>query len=146
MTRFPPLVTLLEGETGVTVFDSNLHVVEQSDVVVLAVKPQSMRPVLENLHPVVSPEHLVVSIAAGITIASIAHGLKPGTRVVRVMSNTPALIGEGASAYALGRAFSPTMSESSRSFSILSARRSALPNTYSTPSPGSRGAGPLSFI
>ena len=103
----PAARSLLEAETGVTVFDSNLPVVQQSDVVVLAVKPQSMREVLENLRPVVTPDHLVVSIAAGITIASIIQGLEPGVRVVRVMPNTPALIGEGASAYALGPGVRP---------------------------------------
>jgi pyrroline-5-carboxylate reductase len=92
----------LASDTGVTVYESNIPVVQQSDVVVLAVKPQSMREVLENLRPVVSAEHLVVSIAAGITIASIVNGLGAGVRVVRVMPNTPALIGEGVSAYALG--------------------------------------------
>ena len=73
----PAARTLLEAETGVTVCDSNLPVVQQSDVVVLAVKPQSMRQVLENIRPVVTAEHLVISIAAGITIASITQGLKP---------------------------------------------------------------------
>ena len=97
----------LAGETGVTVHDSNLPVVELSDVVVLAVKPQSMRQVLENVRPVVTPDHLIVSIAAGIAIASITEGLKPGARVVRVMPNTPALIGEGASAYSLGPSARP---------------------------------------
>ena len=99
--------TLLEAETGVTVYDSNLPVVQQSDVVVLAVKPQSMRQVLENLRPVVTPEHLVVSVAAGITIASITQWLLPGVRVIRVMPNTPALLAEGASAYAPGPGVSP---------------------------------------
>ena len=98
---------MLESETGVTVYDSNLPVVEHSDVVVLAVKPQSMRQVLEELRPIVTPEHLVISVAAGITIASIAQGLLPGVRVVRVMPNTPALIGEGASAYSLGPGVGP---------------------------------------
>jgi pyrroline-5-carboxylate reductase len=99
--------TLLESDTGVTVYDSNLPVAQQSDVVVLAVKPQSMRQVLENLRAVVTAEHLVVSIAAGITIASICQGLRPGVRVIRVMPNTPALIGEGASAYSLGPGVRP---------------------------------------
>ena len=90
-----------------TVSDSNVPVVQQSDVIVLAVKPQSMRGVLENLRTVVTPDHLVVSVAAGITIASITQGLSPGVRVVRVMPNTPALIGEGASAYALGPGVRP---------------------------------------
>jgi pyrroline-5-carboxylate reductase len=103
----PAARTLLEAETGVTVYDSNLPVVQQSDVVVLAVKPQSMRQVLENLRPVVRPEHLIVSVAAGITIASITQWLLPGVRVIRVMPNTPALLGEGASAYAPGPGVSP---------------------------------------
>jgi pyrroline-5-carboxylate reductase len=66
-----------------------------------------MRQVLENVRPVVTPDHLIVSIAAGIAIASITEGLKPGARVVRVMPNTPALIGEGASAYSLGPSARP---------------------------------------
>ena len=91
-----------QAETGVAVFDSNVPVVQLSDVVVLAVKPQSMRLVLENVRPFITHDHLIVSIAAGITIASIVQGLGSQARVVRVMPNTPALIGEGASAYALG--------------------------------------------
>jgi pyrroline-5-carboxylate reductase len=97
-----PARTLLQLETGVSVSDSNLEVVEQSDVVVLAVKPQTMAGVLASVRSAVTTEHLVVSVAAGITIATIVHGLRPGTRVIRVMPNTPALVGEGASAYALG--------------------------------------------
>ena len=88
----PAARTLLEAETGIKVYESNLPVVQQSDVVVLAVKPQSMRQVLENIRPAVTSEHLVVSVAAGITISSIVQGLEPGVRVVRVMPNTPALV------------------------------------------------------
>ncbi len=93
---------LLTAETGIAVFDSNAQVAERSDVLILAVKPQSMRPVLDELRPLVTAEHLVVSIAAGITIASIDEGLGTKVRVIRVMSNTPALVGKGASAFALG--------------------------------------------
>jgi pyrroline-5-carboxylate reductase len=89
-------------ETGAAVFESNLDVAGRSEVLVLAVKPQSMAHVLEPLRQAVSGEHLVISIAAGITIAAIRAGLGAGTRVVRVMPNTPALVCEGASAYALG--------------------------------------------
>jgi pyrroline-5-carboxylate reductase len=97
----------LQLETGLAVFESNLDVVRRSDVLVLAVKPQSMRAVLAQLRSAVTAEHLVMSIAAGITIASLIEGLGAGSRVVRVMPNTPALVGEGASAYALGPGLGP---------------------------------------
>jgi pyrroline-5-carboxylate reductase len=103
----PPARASLEAETGIAVFESNLAVAERSDVLVLAVKPQSMRGVLHELRPAVSEKHLVISIAAGITITSLVEGLGPSGRVVRVMPNTPALVGEGASAYALGPRVGP---------------------------------------
>lgn len=73
-----------------------------SDVVVLAVKPQQMKVALEQIRGVIRADALVVSIAAGVTIARLAAGLAPGQRIVRVMPNTPCLIGRGASGYSLG--------------------------------------------
>lgn len=63
-------------------------------VIVLAVKPQVMREVLADLRPTVGPHTLVISIAAGISIASIGEGLST-ERVIRTMPNTPAQIGKG---------------------------------------------------
>jgi pyrroline-5-carboxylate reductase len=103
----PAARTILQSETGVGISDSNLEVIRRSDVVVLAVKPQSMREVLGELRPEVTAEHLVISVAAGVTIASIDEGLGERGRLVRVMPNTPALIGEGASAYAMGPRTAP---------------------------------------
>jgi pyrroline-5-carboxylate reductase len=99
--------TSIQVETGIAVLESNLDVLKNSDVLVLAVKPQSMSQVLAELSKAVTSEHLVISIAAGITIESIVHGLGMHSRVVRVMPNTPALIGEGISAYALGAGVRP---------------------------------------
>jgi pyrroline-5-carboxylate reductase len=92
----------LAAETGVTVVASNRAVVERSDVLVLAVKPQSMTEVLGDLRSVVTREHLVISIAAGVSLATIGQGLGADRRLVRVMPNTPALIGAGASGFCLG--------------------------------------------
>ena len=84
-----------------------------------------------------------ISIAAGITIASIADGLGPHVRVVRVMPNTPALIGEGASAFALGPRSSPGRRGARPGrFWARSARSFASPSRCSTPSPGLSGSGP----
>lgn len=71
-------------------------------VLILAVKPQSMATVLPALAPKVGPETIVVSVAAGTTLATLADGLKGG-RIVRVMPNTPAQVGQGMSV-AVGRA------------------------------------------
>lgn len=74
----------------------------QADMVVLAVKPQIMPSVLPELAPLCQPSHLFVSIAAGITGETLADGL-PAGKIVRVMPNTPCLVGFGASCYSLGR-------------------------------------------
>jgi len=97
-----PARSALRAATGVTVTESNAEVARRSDVIVLAVKPQGMARVLEGLRPDVTPDHLVVSIAAGVSLSALAAGLGPDRRLVRVMPNTPALVGEGASGYCLG--------------------------------------------
>jgi pyrroline-5-carboxylate reductase len=80
----------------------NAGVLAVADIVVLAVKPQMMQSVLAELSPHVEPKQLVVSIAAGVTLAKLAAGLPRGTRLVRVMPNTPCLVGLGASCYCRG--------------------------------------------
>ena len=82
------------NETGARVLPSADGVLTQ--VLVLAVKPQSMLAVLEQVLPVVGKHTLVVSIAAGISLHTLAAGLDTD-RVVRAMPNTPAQIGKGIS-------------------------------------------------
>jgi pyrroline-5-carboxylate reductase len=91
----------LAAETGITVLEANQAVAKQSEILVLAVKPQSMPQVLAELKTMVGPGHLVISIAAGISITTLSQGLGSLCRIVRVMPNTPALLGAGASAYAV---------------------------------------------
>ncbi len=87
---------------GAQVVAANGPVVAAADVVWLAVKPQKMSEALAEIRDAMRPGTLVVSIAAGVTIERIAAGLPAGQRIVRVMPNTPCLIGRGASAYSLG--------------------------------------------
>ncbi|MDP3704217.1 MAG: pyrroline-5-carboxylate reductase, partial [Candidatus Omnitrophota bacterium] len=72
------------------------------DVIVLAVKPQQMASVVSQLAPCISRQQLVVSIAAGITLPWL-HARLRGIPLVRVMPNLPATVGQGFSAFTLGR-------------------------------------------
>lgn len=88
--------------TDCKTFATIAEVVAQSDVLVLAVKPQHMAGVMEEMRPRLTDRHLIVSIAAGVTLAKMIHALGDHRRLVRVMPNTPALIKAGASAFAIG--------------------------------------------
>jgi pyrroline-5-carboxylate reductase len=99
-------VSLLNA-TGIRTFDANEEVVKNSDVVVLAVKPQMMSSVLDELKHSITADHLIVSVAAGVSLSTLARGLGADRRIARAMPNTPALVGEGASAYCLGPATLP---------------------------------------
>lgn len=94
---------LLRSELGIRVSIDNVQVCAESDTIVLAVKPQILPLVLASLKDVITSRHLVISIAAGITLNRLESLLPTGTPVVRVMPNTPALIGQGASAFAGGQ-------------------------------------------
>lgn len=82
---------------GVSVTTDNRHCAQQADMIVLAVKPQVMRDVCQNIAPVVqNTRPLMVSIAAGLECATLDKWLGGGLPVIRVMPNTPSLVGKGA--------------------------------------------------
>lgn len=88
--------------TGGRITADNLQVADESDVIFLAVKPQQMGQVLADLEGKITAEKLVVSIAAGVRLATLAKGLGEAARLVRVMPNTPCLVATGACGYCLG--------------------------------------------
>jgi len=103
----PEAITQFQAEVpGSVAAKSNLELAERGGVLFLAVKPQSMAAVMAELAGKVAPRTLVVSIAAGVTLARLSAGLKTD-RIIRVMPNTPALISKGASAFALGPGATP---------------------------------------
>ena len=87
-------------EIGIRVEKSCSDLFDTCDAVVLAVKPQNIAHALESLDEGHGDNKLVISIAAGVTIQYIQHLLGESTRVVRVMPNTPALVGCGAAGLA----------------------------------------------
>jgi pyrroline-5-carboxylate reductase len=80
----------------------NPDVPKAARVIILAVKPDQVEDVLREIQPDFSSSHLLISIAAGVPLACLEAVLGPGARVIRVMPNTPALVGASASAFATG--------------------------------------------
>jgi pyrroline-5-carboxylate reductase len=88
--------------TGIQAIEPNLEVLAACDVLVLAVKPQVMDAVLAEIQPAVWASHLLVSIAAGITLKTLGERLGDKARLVRVMPNTPCLVGASATGFSPG--------------------------------------------
>lgn len=82
---------------GVKVITDNKFLVQKSDIIFIAVKPIQVIPVLNEISSLISNDKLIISVAAGITTTKIEQNLPSNSKVVRVMPNTPALIGEGIS-------------------------------------------------
>ncbi|XP_016108092.1 pyrroline-5-carboxylate reductase 3 [Sinocyclocheilus grahami] len=83
-------------ERGVSVTHSNDEVVDRSRLVFLAVKPHLVPKVLNGISGNVTQEHIIVSMAAGITLETLEELLPAGTRVIRIMPNLPCMLLEGA--------------------------------------------------
>src|SRR5579859_3910142 len=90
---------------------SNEEVATFARVLVLAVKPGQVAEVLSQIRGSFTSDHLLISIAAGVTLTQLEAALPTGARVIRVMPNTPALVGAAASAFALGQAARPEDAE-----------------------------------
>ncbi|CAH9079309.1 unnamed protein product [Cuscuta epithymum] len=86
---------------GVTVYDHNKQVVEDSDVIIFSVKPQVVKDVILELKPVFTEKQLLVSVAAGVKLKDLQEWAG-NSRFIRVMPNTPAAVGEAASVISMG--------------------------------------------
>ena len=102
-----PARAAFASATGARVTAGNPEVVQATSVVFLAVKPDQTAAVLAEIRDHFTPKHLLISIAAGVSLARLEAALGEGARVTRVMPNTPALVGSSASAFATGKAASP---------------------------------------
>lgn len=96
----------LAGRFGIETTHMNRRAAE-AETIILAVKPQAVGDALDDMAKAVKNTTLIISIAAGIRLNFIEQRLAKEVRVIRAMPNTPAMIGEGATALAAGRAASP---------------------------------------
>ena len=90
-------VKWLNNNLDIKAINSNKELVNSTKYIVLAIKPQDYFLVLKDIKDVISNEHILISIAPGISIANIKNIIGEDTRIIRAMPNTPALVGEGMS-------------------------------------------------
>ena len=96
-------LALFGEQVGAKTTGFNPDVLKFADVLILSVKPDQILPLLAEIRSGLTDKHLLISIAAGIPLARLEDSLPQGTRLIRVMPNTPALVGASASAYAAGK-------------------------------------------
>ncbi len=97
----------LDRQYGIQIAADNTELVRHVDVVIMAVKPQIMEPVLKEIAHSVTRRKLLISIAAGVSTAKVRAALGKDARLIRVMPNTPALVLEGVTAIAKAEGLEP---------------------------------------
>jgi len=103
-TPNPATAAKFAKATGLKSATSSEAVLEATDVIIPAVKPQILPGVLYDIRSRLEERHLILSIAVGVTLTQLMHHLSSETRIVRVMPNTPTMVGAGAAGYAGGPA------------------------------------------
>lgn len=94
-------LSVLKNTYNVKTFTSNIDIVKNSKIILMAVKPFVLRDILEEIKPHITKDHIILSIAAGISVKTI-EDILGDISVVRIMPNTPALVNEGMSAVCRG--------------------------------------------
>ena len=117
-----------------------------SSTLLLVVKPQDMAATLADLAPHLAADTLVISFAAGKTIATISAGLGQGNPIVRVMPNTPALIGKGASGYSLGAGVTDNHKKFVADFLAATGKAIEVPENLQDAVTATSGSGPAYFF
>jgi pyrroline-5-carboxylate reductase len=97
-----PARSAFARDTGARATTTNLEVMQNASVLFLAVKPACVDGVLAEIKPAITPKHLLISIAAGVPMSKLSTALGGFSRIIRVMPNTPALVGASASGFAAG--------------------------------------------
>lgn len=131
----------LEKNYDIKVTPSNSEVATKSNIIILAVKPQDMAQVLDEISGLVGEEKTVVSIAAGISLSYLQQRLKT-KKLIRVMPNTPALVQEGMSVISLCECFSDKDLATVREIFMSIGKVLTLPEKYINAVTALSGSGP----
>ncbi|MEM3574833.1 MAG: pyrroline-5-carboxylate reductase [Candidatus Bathyarchaeia archaeon] len=91
---------LVSEKHGIKCYSSNPELVRNSDVIIIAVRPNQVKGLLEEIREAVTPNHLIITIAAGVPIAFVAKNLRRRVPIIRAMTNTAVLVREGMTAIA----------------------------------------------
>ena len=122
------------------------EVAAQATTILLVVKPQDMEATLSELAPHIKADALLISFAAGKTIASLTNGLGRSNPVIRVMPNTPALLGKGASGYSLGAGVSEPQRAFIANFLAATGKAIEVPESLQDAVTATSGSGPAYFF
>ncbi len=121
---------------------SNVECAAEADTLILAVKPQDLGALLAEIAAVLRPGQLLVSLAAGLTIAFIESHVPTGVAVVRVMPNTPALVGQGMAALARGAACTDALLDEAESLVSATSHVVRIPEAQMDAVTAVSGSGP----
>jgi pyrroline-5-carboxylate reductase len=138
----PERLDFLGGELGIRTCADNREALSAGRLVVIATKPQDVAKLLQDLGDALTTDHLLVSIAAGVTTTTIETNLARPTPVVRVMPNTPALVGAGAAGVAVGKHARPEDGEIVRELMAAVGQAVVLPEYLLDAVTGLSGSGP----
>ncbi len=127
-------------QVGIT--EDNKRAVQAGEAVICAVKPAHVKTVLAEIAPFLTPSHLFISVAAGITLSFIEANLPPQIPVIRAMPNVPALIGEGITTLALGKYAGEKEREEGEALFGAVGRVVVLPEENLNAATGLSGSGP----
>ncbi len=131
----------LEKAYGVKATPDNKEVVRNSNIIILAVKPQNMDEVTAGIADSVTADKIIVSIAAGVTLAYLSSRLKT-SKIIRVMPNTPALVQEGMSVLSMCECIQDKEMSLVRGIFMSAGKILVLPEKYMDAVTAVSGSGP----
>jgi pyrroline-5-carboxylate reductase len=138
----PERLGKIEAQQGIQIARDNKGAVSRADMVILAIKPSDINWVLEEIAPVTDGSKLLISIAAGVPTRRIEERLPQGVRVIRVMPNTPALVGQGVAVLCSGSHATGEDMVAARRIFDAAGKTCVLPENLMDAATGLSGSGP----